>query len=226
MVRLDRVLASLLGAIDREVGLANCVIVLTSDHGVMPLPERVLALRPAIAAGRVKGSDFEAAVKQALDAAFGVLPENEYWFMRDGGGYHLRPSALAAKKIRSEEAALVIKATLMQQPAIAQVFTRAEILAGEAEGESILAMVRRSYYAPRDRDVVYVLKPYFMDRANAGTTHGSLHAPDTHVPQVWFGAGVPRGVHVERVGVDDIAPTLSALLGIPSPPQAMGRVLF
>ena len=65
-----------------------------------------------------------------------------------------------------------------------------------------------------------------MERPNSGTTHGSVHDPDTHVPQVWFGAGVPRGVHVERVGVDDIAPTLSALLGIPSPPQAMGRVLF
>ena len=87
-------------------------------------------------------------------------------------------------------------------------------------------MARRGYYAPRDREVVYVLKPYFMDKHPFGTTHGTPYEDDTHVPQVWFGAGVPRGVHVERVGVEDIATTFAGLLGIPAPPQAQGRRLF
>jgi arylsulfatase A-like enzyme len=46
------------------------------------------------------------------------------------------------------------------------------------------------------------------------------------VPQVWFGAGVQAGVHPEQVGVDDIAPTLAALLGVDVPPGARGRRLF
>ena len=108
----------------------------------------------------------------------------------------------------------------------AQAFTRAEILAIAPEGESVPAMVRRSYYGPSDRDVVFVVKPYFMNKVPTGTTHGTPYDYDTHVPQLWFGAGVMPGVHPERVGVDDIAPTLAGLLGIPTPPEARGRRLF
>jgi predicted AlkP superfamily pyrophosphatase or phosphodiesterase len=226
MLRLDRVLASLLNAIERQVGLKNCVIVLTADHGAGPMPEHVQGIRPAIPAGRIKSVDFDAAGKKALDAEFGPLPENEYWFTRDGAGYHLRSSALAAKKLSADAVGRVLKSVLLQQAPIAAVFTRAEILAGPAEGDTLIAMVRRSYYAPRDRDVVYVLKPYFMDKPNAGTQHGTPYNYDTHVPQIWFGAGVKPGQHIERVGVDDIAPTFAGLLGIPAPPQTQGHRLL
>jgi arylsulfatase A-like enzyme len=221
------VLASLLEAIDREVGLAHCVIVLTADHGAAPLPENLQRLRPGIPSGRIRLADMDATARRALDAAFGPLPEGEYWFSRVNAGYHIRPSAIAVKNLEADAVGKVIKASLLQHPFVAHVFTRAEILAFEPEGDALPAMVRRSYYAPHDRDLVYVLRPYFMDKTPTGTTHGTPYNYDTHVPQVWFGAGVPRGVvHPERVGVDDIAPTLSALLGIPAPPQAQGRRLF
>jgi len=92
MLRLDRVLAALLDKIDRDVGLAHCVIVLTADHGVAPLPERDVTRGGA----RVKPADLDAAVNKALDAAFGELPSGERWFVRDNFSYHLRPAALAA----------------------------------------------------------------------------------------------------------------------------------
>jgi arylsulfatase A-like enzyme len=227
MLRIDRVLASLLDCIDREVGLANCVIVLTADHGVPPNPERVQALRKGIAGGRIVPGLMDAPARKALTDAFGALPGDEYWFTRNNYGYHIRPSALTAKNLKQDDVAQVLKASIQQHPFIAAVYTKAELLAEEPQGDSLLAMVRRSYYGPSDRDVVYVLKPYYMDKADYGTTHGSPYDYDTHVPQLWFGRGVPRGeVHHERVGVDDIAPTLSSLLGIPVPPQAQGRRLF
>jgi hypothetical protein len=228
VLRLDRVLASLLDTIDREVGLANCVIVLSADHGVPPLPERVQALRPGgIPSGRIVSGLMDAPARKALTDAFGALPGDEYWFTRNNYGYHVRPSALAAKKLKQDDVARVLKASILQHPFIAAAYTREELLAEEPQGDSQLAMLRRSYYAPSDRDVVYVLKPYFMDKADYGTTHGSPYDYDTHVPQLWFGRGVPRGeIHNERVGVDDIAPTMASLLGIPAPPQAQGRRLF
>ncbi len=226
ILRLDRVIASLLDCLDREVGLAKCVIVLTADHGGAPLPERVHALRPSIPAGRFNPGDWDGPGRKALDAAFGPLPEGQYWFTRDNAGYHLRSSALAAKNLPADAVARVLKESLLQAPFVGQAFTRAEILAIAPEGESVPAMVRRSYYGPSDRDVVFVVKPYFMNKVPTGTTHGTPYDYDTHVPQLWFGAGVMPGVHPERVGVDDIAPTLAGLLGIPSPPEARGRRLF
>lgn len=228
MLRLDRILAQLLDTIDREVGLKNCVFVLTSDHGASPLPERVKALRPDIDAGRISGTELDAAMTKALDQAFGPLPRDMLWFTRENSGYHVRPPAITASRRPVGAIAEVIKATLLQQEGIAQAYTRAEMLATplDMDGESMLKLLRRSYYPPRDRDVVFVLKPYYIIRTPSGTTHGMPYDYDRHVPQLWFGAGVPAGVHLERVGIDDIAPTMSSLLGLPPPPEALGRALF
>jgi predicted AlkP superfamily pyrophosphatase or phosphodiesterase len=226
VLRLDRVLAHLLDCLDREVGLAKCVIVLTADHGSTPMPERVQALNPEIPAGRIKIADLDAIVRKALDAAYGPVPEGEAWFVRDGAGYHLKPKAFAPKNIDLAEAAKVVKAAVLTFAPVAQAYTRAEILALDSEGDSLNAMVRRSYYEPGGRDVLYVLKPYFMDKSPTGTTHGSAYNPDTNVPSLWFGAGVPKGVRVDRVSVEDIAPTLAGLMGTPPPPQARGKRLF
>lgn len=226
VLRLDRVLAGLLDFLDREIGLARCVVLLTADHGVAPLPEHLATRQPAVPAGRVNTAAMDAAVAKALDAAFGPVAKPDYWFTRELMAYHLRPTTLEAKKIGAEEAARVVKQALLALPHIAHAFTRAELLEGSADDDSVLAMCRRSYHAERGRDVVFVVRPYFMIRSNSGVTHGTPYNYETHVPLLWFGAGVPRGLYSERAGIDDVAPTLAALLGVVSPPQAQGRRLF
>ncbi len=222
MLRLDRVLAGIFDRIDREVGLANCVVVLSADHGVAPLPERVNAGRTDGPGGRFKVGELDAAGRKALDAAFGAPEAPEYWFTRDNNGFHLRAPVLAAKKLNRSEVAAVLRDAVAALPFVAQAYTRDQIMAASPDGPSVLAAVRRGYFPERDRDVVMVYKPYFQSRVANGTSHGTPYGYDTHVPQVWFGAGVPAGVRKDRVGVEDIAPTLAGLLGVPAPAQAQG----
>ncbi len=222
MLRLDRVLAAILERLDREVGLARCVVVLTADHGVAPLPEGSREGR----GGRIKVAELDAAVQQALDGAFGALPKGETWFARDNLSYHLRPGALAARSVSAKDAGVVVKTALRATPVVAEAYTREEILAAEPAGDSVLAMVRRSYHAERGRDVIIVPKPYFMVKPSSGSTHATPYDYDTHVALVFFGAGVPQGVQEGRVGIDDLAPTLAPLLGVKVPPLAQGRKLF
>lgn len=221
VLRLDRVLAAFFDRVNREVGLTHCLIVLTADHGVAPMPE-IARDHPA---GRVNAAALDDDARRALNAAYGPLPANETWFVRENFCYHFRPAALAAKSISAAAAAIVVQKALRLQPPIAEAYTREELLAAEPTTDSILDMTRRSYNAGRGRDLVVILKPYYFSRA-MGSTHGSPYDYDTHVPMLWFGAGIPRSVRPERVGVDDLAPTLSALLGLPAPPQAKGRRLF
>jgi hypothetical protein len=190
------------------------------------LPEHVRALRAEIPAGRFDAAAADAAVTAALDAAFGAAPVGDYWCLRDNFGYHLRPSALAAKKINLPDAARVVARALSARPEVAQAFTSAEVLAMPSEGDSLAAASRRSFFPGRSGDVSFILKPYFIDRPKSGTNHGSPYTYDTHVPLLWFGAGVPAGRRNEFVGVDDLAPTLAALLRVPAPPEARGRRLF
>ena len=74
-VRLDRTLARLFGYLDRTVGLANVVVVLTADHGVAPLPEvfsglHPRRLRPAVQPGR----QVDRVVNAALPPRYGAAP--------------------------------------------------------------------------------------------------------------------------------------------------------
>lgn len=225
LVRLDRTLAALFEFLDAQVGPGHHLVVLTADHGVAPLPERLQATQRDLATGRVLGSEVDRHVFAALEAQFGPLPDDLRWAVRDGGSYHLNPAALAARALAPATLAEALGAALRTHPAIAAAATRAR-LTDPAPLDAIGEALRLSFHAERSADVLYVLRPYFIDRANSGTTHGQPYDYDNHVPLVWLGAGAPAGVRPERVSVADLAPTLAALLGVPRPPQAGGRQLF
>ncbi len=223
ILRLDRTLAELLQFLDKKVGLQHCVIVLTADHGVAPLPEARQAA--GLEGGRLRGAEFDKIVFAALDARFGALPAGQRWAGRDGLSYHLNPAVLTERQLDAAEVGTVVRDALLAHPAVAAAYTRRQ-LASSTALDPVGEAMRLSYFPARSGDVVWVLKPYFIDRGNTGTTHGTPYAYDTQVPMIWLGAGVPSGRRLERVGVDDLAPTLAGLLGVPAPPQAQGRQLF
>jgi hypothetical protein len=137
----------------------------------------------------------------------------------------LYPAALQAKNLPAARVADELRTALLAYPMIAAAYTRTQLTAAaplDAFGEA----VRLSYYPPRSPDVMYVVKPNFIEKSGVGTTHGTPYEYDTHVPMVWYGVGVKPGVHEEPVHEDDLAPTLAALLGVDAPPQGEGRRLF
>lgn len=223
-LRLDRTLAEFFGFLDARVGLDHCVIVLTADHGVAPLPERVMADKGPDAAGRIDLRGLNATLQQALDQAFGPLPGDLVWFIRDGAALFLYPAALQAKQLAAGPVAAELKKALLQSPWFATVHTREE-LTGPDPLDQTGEMVRLSYHAARSPDVIAILRPNFST-TKAGTGHGTPYDYDTHVPQVWLGAGAPAGVHPERIAVEDLAPTLAGVLGVELPPEAKGKRLF
>lgn len=224
-VRMDRLLAGLFAFLDERVGLDQCTIVLTADHGVAPMPEFVRAAGRPLPAARVELRDAVVAAERALDAAFGPLPAGERWLVNDDTSLIFYPAALAAKKLALPDVETVARDALLAVPYVQAAYTRSEMERGEIRDE----LGRRMWYSfhrERSGDVFFQLKPFHISRRGTGSTHGTPYNYDTHVPLLWYGVGVQPGLRTERVGVDDIVPTLAHLLGIPAPPLAEGRVLF
>jgi hypothetical protein len=76
-------------------------------------------------------------------------------------------------------------------------------------------------------ELVVTLRPYCI-WGSADTpiaTHGQPSELDTHVPLVFWGRGIRRGVYHARVNTVDIAPTLARLLGLTPAERLDGRVL-
>ena len=65
-----------------------------------------------------------------------------------------------------------------------------------------------------------VVKPYYIVWSLTGTTHGSPHPYDTHVPLMMYGAGVRPGIHKELVRPQAAPVLLARALGIKAPEKA------
>ncbi len=223
-VRTDRILARFFEFLDRRIGLRKCLLVLTADHGVAPMPERIHATSPETPAGRVDLARVLAAGEQALTATFGPLADDSNWVVRDDAWLLIFPAALREKNVEPAAAQAVVRDALLRLDFVQAAYTRDQLEKGAVTDE-LGRQALLSFSRPRSGDVVFQFKRYYFNRAT-GSTHGAPYDYDTHVPLLWFGAGVKPGMYRERVGVDDIAPTLTHLLGLPDQPLAEGRKLF
>ena len=224
MLRTDRLVAAFLKFLDGRVGLQNCTIILTGDHGSPPLPERLKALNPQVDAGRVDPARVLKVCEAALDRTFGPLEGGRHWLVADATALLFASGVLQEKKVASSAAEKIVRDALLTIEFVQAAFTRSQLETGSAPGPYGPAM-QLSFNRERSADVLYFAKPFWVDR-KTGTNHSTPYNYDTHVPLVWFGVGVKPGVYPQHVGMDDVAPTLSRILGIPAPPMAQGRVLF
>jgi predicted AlkP superfamily pyrophosphatase or phosphodiesterase len=219
-LRTDLVLADLFRYVDQKVGLANTLIVLTSDHGVAPIVEHAADM--GLGGGRVDLTKITKAVDAALDDRFG----QENWILDTvNGNIYFDYEAIARRHAERSEVELVGKEAVLKIEGIADCFTRSQLLSGQFRPGMISTRVNNGFNAQRNGDLVYVLKPFYITRLLDGTNHGTPYSYDTHVPVIFFGSGFAPGSYAMACTPSDIAPTLATLLKIEPPSNAVGRVL-
>jgi predicted AlkP superfamily pyrophosphatase or phosphodiesterase len=220
-IRLDRVLADFLNYVDRRVGLANTVVVVSADHGVAPIPE-YMHLR-GIDAMRIPEPKLSAAVEKALEARFG----GRKWLQTfENEQLYLDRKVMAERKADPAEVERVAGEAALTVPGIANYFTRTQILEGRLPSGALSRRVMNGFNRARSGDVWIITKPfYFVTEFNLVTRHASGYSYDTHVPVIFFGAGVRAGRYNAECSPSDIAPTLASLLGVEPPSNRVGRVL-
>jgi arylsulfatase A-like enzyme len=226
-VRTDSMLANLFEFIDWEVGLSNSVIVLTSDHGIAPVPEYILAHAPRADAGRLPRDSITAFCNASLTKAFGMPKVRSSWVKRVmGNNIYLDRDILRDKKLSVDAAANALADSLSTMADIAASVSR-QHMTSVAGGTVIEQKMSRSFYPQRSGDVIFALKPYVLpEGGTTGTTHGQPYDYDAHVPLIIVGEGIHPGTYAAEASPADIAPTLSALLGIEFPAGREGRVLI
>jgi predicted AlkP superfamily pyrophosphatase or phosphodiesterase len=221
-IRTDQLLAKLFDLIAQRVGMDNALFVLSADHGVAPAPEVEKAHKMP---GDYVYVDVEDIVRSAFARKFGA---GEFIAGSVDNAIYLDHKALDESKIDQAAAYRVAVEALLAVPQahVARVFTRDQLLQGIA-GDTISQAVVNGFYPPRSGDIIVLFEPYYMIvmKAPAKTTHSTPYNYDTHVPVIFFGAGVKPGWHSNHIQVNDIAPTLAALMEVESPSGAFGRVL-
>jgi predicted AlkP superfamily pyrophosphatase or phosphodiesterase len=227
-LRSDRIVRDLVDLLDRQVGKDRWVMVLTADHGICPLPEVTRARGRE--ARRLDLKKFEQALEEHLDRVYPPGKAEEkgkgQWTEKHVENMlYLDRQRIARRGAKQEEVEAVVARWAIGQRGIRAAYTRKDLAGRVAADDPLGARVQRSYCPERSGDVTLVLEPYcLMMKYLTGTTHGSPHAYDTHVPLVVFGPGVSPGVHKERVNPQQAAVILARAFGLKPPAKATVRV--
>ncbi|QED38828.1 alkaline phosphatase family protein [Antarcticibacterium arcticum] len=218
-LRLDIELARLLQHLDEKVGIGNYTIFLTSDHGGGDVPSYMKSVK--IPSGYFDESGFNEKIQAHVREIF-----DEEGLIERIYGYNVffNYDALREADINAQELENTIAHYILQYPQVSNVFTRTQLESGSFT-TGTAALVQNGFNQKRSGDVIMVLKPSVISYSETGSTHGSGFSYDTHAPLLFFGKGIPRGSSYERAEIIDIAPTISALLGISNPNAATGKPL-
>ena len=225
ILRLDDYLGDFLAYLDEHVGADGYVVAVSADHGAVPVPERLAEL--GIDAARIRPDELLQFVTPVLDAAhargdIATKPALDYQ-----SGPVFRFSADSPSPADLDALQRAVAARLLEHPLVAAAYTYNDQLRGDVDDESWADSFGRSFHPDRAPDVTVKLRENQLLREVAtGTGHGSPYRYDTHVPILFFGAGVAAGRHTDRVRTTDIAPTLASMLGIAVPDDLHGHDLY
>lgn len=217
LIRLDRELTAFLK--DAPEGTR---VLVTSDHGAAPLPERSLATGHL--AFRVRTKHVAAAVNQALASRFDLRSPVVASYTEPFVYFSAEAKASPAYPALLDAVASEVEKTL----GVARVFSVRGLIAGDT-GSELAALARASvtddavadlFVVPSERSVVDPSQP-----GGTGTSHGSPWDYDRFVPVLFWGHGLRAAATEGDVPILSVAPTLAALLGIAPPASAKGAVL-
>lgn len=213
-LRLDRYLGDFFAYLDAHLGRNRYLVVLSSDHGGLPIPEELA--RHGFAAQRVMGSDLRNLLSKAIDEVTKKLGLSRPLIKRMVGfGLFLNYEEAEELGVSENTINTMLATRLQENRAIAAVYTRENLNHPGHDGDEFLEAYRHSYHPERSGDLVVRFKKYCLLRASRyGTSHGSPYDYDTHVPLVFWGAPVRKSHTTQEVHTVDIAPTLAHILGV------------
>jgi predicted AlkP superfamily pyrophosphatase or phosphodiesterase len=216
-IRLDEDLARLFKALDKNVGEGEYTLFLTADHGAIEVPAYLKDEK--IPAGYVNNASNSKRLSEFLKYTYGTED-----ILKNYSNYQLFLDHKIIKNLNLNLADVEteIAQEFLGYDAIDRVYTANQMWSNQYTS-GIPYILQNGYNQQRSGDILVVLKPGFISYSKTGSTHGSPQIYDTHTPLLFYGLGIKPGSTVNRTEVPDIAPTISALLGISFPSGTSGK---
>ena len=222
--RVDAVLARLLQAVDRHVGLDRTLIVLASDHGTDEVPECTAAY--GLPAGRHDSKKFMRSLNDALRARFRTDCDLVTIFWNPS--LYLDLDAIARRNLDLVAGERALADEVLKLPGFARAMTRTDLLTGRVPDDPVARRVQASFHPTRSGHVMVVPSQFwylYHDPNAYAAIHGTPWSYDTFVPVIVAGPGI-RPQRVRRtIAPECVAPTVAAFLGIKPPSGCTAEVL-
>lgn len=216
-LRLDQDITAILDYIDKNIGQANTLVVLTSSCS-SSYPVEELQQKYNMPVGYVSPESMVALMKSYLNITFGQGDWVEY--VNDQQIYMNR-RLIEKQKVNLNE-------FLDKASKFINQFEGVKIAApatGFEQGDyatSLLTTISKSYNFKRSGDVLFMFEdgwaPQFKFRK-------VTYTDNTRIPMIWMGEAVKSGRIRQSIDAIDLVPTIFDLLGYDIPPHCEGRVI-
>ena len=222
-IRTDRLLSNFLNHVQAKVpgGLDNVAVVVTGDHGVVPVPEESNGIYKT-GVFRGLGKMVTTAVQAGLTAKFG----EGKWIMGDGlydQNMYLNRELAAAKGLKMVDVEEAAAETARNVTGVFGSYTRTQIMNNGVPPIAFRDRIVNGFNTFIGGDLIVLEGPgIFPDGGTSGTGHDTVWDYDAHVPILLHARGIKPGNYLNRVHSSDIAPTICRLLGIESPTGNVG----
>lgn len=221
-LRLDKDLERLFNELDAKVGKGNYTVFLTADHGAPYVPAFLNSQK--IPGGLLNFNDVKTDLNSLLSSKLNVQDlvlkiSNEQVF--------LNHEVIENNNLDINSIENIVINKLLDYDMVNKVF-KGSVVNNFAFQDGAEYLLKNGYHQKRSGDILIIMESsVFSDGPwNAkGTDHGSGYVYDTHVPLLFFGKGIKKGHTYKKTEITDIAPTMSALLGISFPNGATGQPL-
>ena len=218
ILRVDRAVGTLLDSLYKLRDSTTITVAFTSDHGagtipelapasIQPRPQRV-RLRPALLAVRT------GLVAAGVDSLAVDVDGNLVFMDRD---------AFKRAKVNADSVLDAVAAALRAAPGVARV-DRFSKLVADTSRDVVARRWLHTFPAAAQIELIATLTPLSTFGGNV-SSHASGYDYDTHVPLIFYGAGVNPGRATEFVRTVDLAPTLAAIVGVKPSERLDGAVL-
>lgn len=219
-LRLDRELARLFDALDKQVGAGKWTCWLSADHAGATVPS--LGQSVGLPVDYWKPGNMMEAAEAACVAAYGEGP----WILNySNDQFFLDRARIQAAGLDVTEVARLVQGVAMEDADVYRAVVTADLAQIGTTDDPVISRLQWGSHPKLTGEVIVVPKPGWINYGRTGTTHGSPFAYDTHAPCIFYGWGVKPGVTYERTHTRDIAPTVSALIHSPLPNAATGHVI-
>jgi len=226
--RIDVWLGEFLATLEQGVGREQLLVALSSDHGVLPLPEwldQTDRRTCPVEGSRIELQSLRRRLFWHMHSQLGpwyAWPRG--WLQHIGKQVTVDRSRAADAGRSVDEVVAVAERWLEAQPGIEEVWTATEL---SASAEPMAQLFRNSRDFERSGDLVMQGAPgCLITIYPSGTGHGAPYDYDREVPLVLWGGGVESGVSEESAATVDLGPTLARKLGIDVPDDLDGRSLL
>lgn len=222
-IRLDLELERLFKALDNKVGVGQYTVFLTADHAAPNVPSYLESER--IPSGLF---DEKVMLNELNEYLFKTYKVSNLILSRINNQLFFDHKKIASSQLDLQLLKQVVSAKLLTYDLIDKVYLTSTINHFEGPNGYLENLLINGHNQKRSGDILFVYEPaVFKDTAwnRTGTDHHSGLNYDTHVPLLFFGKGIANGSTLVRTEITDIAPTISALLGISFPNASIGRPL-